>query len=158
MKSAPITFVVLAASLLLAGCSSGLLDRKSTVPQAASVPTNGNLALPPDLQLATPGTATRRVAQPVVEDGLYDTASAEAGAAAPPPRSAVGQARQNCPSGAVTTDVYVCYGISKVNSDGTPKSKERLAAELKAAVLAEKRRQNPGYGTVKNIGAIFRDD
>ena len=32
------------------------------------------------------------------------------------------------------------------------------AAELKAAVIAEKRRKNPSYGTFGNIGAIFTED
>ena len=155
MKFAPFTIGVVLASFVLAGCSSGLLNRKSTVPQAANVPTNGSLTMPPDLQLAAPGTATYRAPQPdVTSDGIYDTVSANPGTA----RRSTGQARQNCPSGAITADVYECYGIAKVKTDGKAKTDAELKAELKVALLAEKRRTNPGYGTFKNIGAIFRDE
>ena len=160
MKQVPPTLLVLAASLLLAGCSSGLLNNKSAVPQASNVPTGSSLALPPDLSLPAPGTGTYRPSQPAVQnaalndDGIYDT-----GAAAPAVRKpAAGNLRQNCPTGAVTSDVYECYGINKVKADGTPKTKEQLAAELKAAVIAEKRRKNPSYGTFGNIGSIFTED
>lgn len=152
MKSAPFAIAILLSGLVLAGCSSGLLNRKSTVPQASNVPTYSSLALPPDLQLPAPGTATYRAPQPAVaSEGVYGTQSAT------PPRPGA-QVRQNCPSGIATSDVYECYGISKVKPDGTPKTEYELKAELKAAVLAEKRRTNPGYGTFTNIGAIFRDE
>lgn len=151
---------LLASSVLLAGCSSGLLNRKSTVPQASNVPTGSNLAMPPDLALPAPGTSTApyRASQPAAPavqqgDSLYNTASAPAAQ-----RPAAGNLRQNCPSGIATADVYECYGINKLKPDGTPKTKEELSAELKAAVIAEKRRTNPGYGTFTNIGAIFSDD
>lgn len=49
------------------------------------------------------------------------------------------------------------YGISKTKPDGTPKTENELDAELKAVYLAEKRKNNPDYGTIKNIGAIFSD-
>ncbi len=143
MKLAPSVFCVLAAALLLQGCTlGGLLNRKSAVPQATSVPTGGNLAMPPDLQLATPGTATYRAPPPSLAapaEGVYGTASAQPGVAAP------------------TQDVYTRYGISVYKPDGTRKTKTELDAELKAAMLAEKRRTNPGYGTFRNIGAIFTD-
>lgn len=160
MKQAHLFPCLLAASLLLAGCSSGLLNRKSSVPQASNVPTGSSLAMPPDLALPAPGTSTYRPSQPTVQnaalsdDGIYDT-----GAAAPAVRKpATGNLRQNCPSGAVTADVHECYGINKLKADGTPKTKEQLATELKAAVIAEKRRTNPSYGTFGNIGAIFSDN
>ena len=160
MKQAHLFPCLLAASLLLAGCSSGLLNRKSTVPQANNVPTGSSLAMPPDLALPAPGSGTYRPSQPAAQtaslenDGIYDT-----GAAAPAVRKpAAGNVRQNCPSGAVTADVHECYGINKLKADGTPKTKEQLAAELKAAVIAEKRRTNPSYGTFGNIGAIFSDN
>ena len=54
-------------------------------------------------------------------------------------------------------DLYEQYGISKTNADGTPKKPEILQAELKAAILKKKRETNPGYGTISNIGAIFKD-
>jgi len=155
MKNTRYFIGVFAVGLVLSGCSSGLLNRKSTVPQASNVPTNSSLALPPDLQLATPGTATYRAPQTAAtSDGLYDSVSASPGTG----RRPVGQVRQNCPSGLATADVYECYGIAKVKADGTAKTEYELKAELKVAVLAEKRRTNPGYGTFTNIGALFRDE
>ena len=41
--------------------------------------------------------------------------------------------------------------------DGTAKTKEELQAELKVAILKRKQQQQPGYGTVRNIGNIFKD-
>lgn len=150
---------LLAASLVLAGCSSGLLNRKSSVPQASNVPTGTSLAMPPDLALPAPGSGTYRPSQPAVQNAALDSGGVyDSGAATPSVRKPAGNLRQNCPSGAVTSDVHECYGINKLKPDGTPKTKEQLAAELKAAVIAEKRRNNPGYGTVTNIGSIFSED
>lgn len=50
------------------------------------------------------------------------------------------------------------FGISKTKPDGTPKTANELDNELKAAVLAEKRKTNPNYGTIWNIGNIFNDE
>lgn len=49
------------------------------------------------------------------------------------------------------------FGISKTKPDGTPKTTNEIDAELKAAVLAEKRKSNPDYGTINNLGNIFTD-
>jgi hypothetical protein len=158
MKQAIFVPYLLAASIVLAGCSSGLLNRKSTIPQANNVPTGTSLAMPPDLQLPAPGSGTARVSQPALQDdAVYDTAAAQPAAPATR-RSSTGNVRQNCPSGIATADVHECYGINKLKPDGTAKSNEQLSAELKAAILAEKRRTNPSYGTIGNIGAIFRDE
>jgi len=55
-------------------------------------------------------------------------------------------------------DVYERNGISKVRPDGTPKTDQELQAELKALYLAKKRQKNPSYGTIFNIGNIFKDE
>lgn len=52
-------------------------------------------------------------------------------------------------------DAYQKYGISKTRPDGTPKSQSELEKELLAAIQAEKRKANPNYGTVWNMGNIF---
>jgi hypothetical protein len=56
---------------------------------------------------------------------------------------------------AALTDPYEAYGISRYNEDGTPKSKEQLKKELREAYLKLKRKENPNYGTYRNLGNIF---
>jgi hypothetical protein len=55
-------------------------------------------------------------------------------------------------------DAYQKFGISKTRPDGTPKSQAELDRELLEAVRREKRKQNPNYGTVFNIGDLFKGD
>lgn len=55
-------------------------------------------------------------------------------------------------------DAYAKYGISKVGPDGKPKSENELYKELHAAQLAEKRKANPNYGTIWNMGNVFKDE
>jgi hypothetical protein len=57
----------------------------------------------------------------------------------------------------VQEDAYRKFGISKTKPDGTPKTQAELERELLEAVRAEKRKQNPNYGTVFNMGRIFKD-
>jgi len=57
----------------------------------------------------------------------------------------------------VQEDAYLKFGISKTKPDGTPKTQAELERELLEAVRAEKRKQNPNYGTVFNMGRIFKD-
>jgi hypothetical protein len=144
---------VLAMSFVLAGCGAGRLlglgleDSSSTAqaPQAPAVRTGNNLALPPDLQLRPPGTVTENYQPnpaPVQSASLEEDMYSSAPPVAPAP---------------VKRDVYAEYGVSKVKPDGTPKTDQELKADLKLAILKRKQQQNPGYGTVRNIGGIFSD-
>jgi soluble lytic murein transglycosylase-like protein len=146
---------VLALSFVLGGCSSSKLLNSmglgnSAAPQTPVVQTGNNLALPPDLQLRPPGTVTENYqpnqapaapATPVetaaLDEGLYSSAPV---AAAP-----------------VKRDIYAEYGVSKLKPDGTAKTDQELKADLKLAILKRKQQQNPGYGTIRNIGNIFSD-
>jgi hypothetical protein len=133
----------------LAGCSTGgLLDNKVSATQAASVPVGNPLALPPDLALAAPGETT---------DAYVSNGPVDLGLDEPPAAQASTSARAAAPrvAAAPQEDVYAKYGISKLNPDGTEKTRPVLAKELKAAILAEKRQTNPNYGTIWNIGALF---
>ncbi len=137
---------------LLSGCSSAanLLGGGSSTPTAPAqvrVPVGNELALPPDLSLRAP---TQTV------DGYQANGQvASLDEAAPVARPAPVQ--QNVYGAPAVQDNYAKYGISKTNPDGTPKSKHVLQTELRAAILAEKRRNNPNYGTIFNIGEIFSD-
>jgi uncharacterized protein YceK len=145
---------LLITAVALGGCSSvsGLLggDRSapSAQPQQIQANNNNQLALPPDLTLRAPG------AQP-----SYDSASL----AAPAPKRAAAPASTNlyeegaAPASAPKVDVYEKYGISKLNPDGSKKDEGKLSAELRAAILAEKRKTNPNYGSIMNIGGLFKD-
>jgi hypothetical protein len=52
--------------------------------------------------------------------------------------------------------LYAKYGINKLKADGTAKTFDELQDELAAAVIAEKKAANPNYGTIWNIGELFK--
>jgi hypothetical protein len=140
------------AALALGGCSetnfADFMGAGKYSSNESQVHTGNNLAMPPDLQLDAPGTRVAAAPTPTTGAQAASVPTPVAGqtaAAAPPPAAAAEQ------------DVYVRYGISKTNPDGTEKTKQQLWKELRAAQLAEKRRTNPNYGTIFNIGNIFSD-
>jgi hypothetical protein len=147
-----LTFVA-ATAALLAGCSmGGLLSGKRGVPSDQNVQTGNQLAMPPDLSLATPGTgsAPQVSAAETIDEG--DVLDGGAAAAPVKTRKEAALANQN-PQG----DIYEQYGISKLKPDGTKKEDWELREELRKAIIAKKRQQNPGYGTIRNIGGLFTD-
>ena len=151
MKRIVFIISIVAAGTALTGCAGGgLLDvagyGKSMAPQEAAVRSGQNLAMPPDLQLRAPSG-------PITEDYVPNKAPAgsEPASAAPQDMAAANPVQ---PEG----DVYERNGISKVRPDGTPKTDQELQAELKALYLAKKRQKNPSYGTIFNIGNIFKDE
>ncbi len=151
MNSAYKSIVLLSVAVLLGACASAasMLNGKSRVPQPNNISVGNNLAMPPDLQLAVPGQTTDAY-QPNVgtgSDGIYEDGSA----------SSQKVAMSQVPPPAPVQDVYEKYGVSKINADGTPKTAAQLKKDLKAAILAKKRLTNPGYGSIRNIGAIFSD-
>ncbi len=145
--------VLTAGAVLLAGCSLGsaLLNNKSAVPQASQINVGNPLAMPPDLQLAVPSQTTdayqpnQGTNEPVVDTALADQQPVQQTALA------------GTSPALAKSDIYQQYGISKVKPDGTSKTKDELTAELKKAILLKKRQANPKYGTVLNIGSIFKD-
>ena len=54
--------------------------------------------------------------------------------------------------------VYTNAGISVYKPDGTRKSDDELRRELQQYHIAQKKAKNPNYGTVFNIGNIFKDE
>jgi hypothetical protein len=145
---------VLALSFVLGGCgSSRLLNGMglggSAAPQTPVIQTGNNLAMPPDLQLRPPGTAVSENYQP------------NAVPAAPVQTAALNDSLYSSGAAPVTRaparNVYEEYGISTTKPDGTKKTPDELSAELKLAILKRKQQQNPGYGTIRNIGSIFKN-
>ncbi|MCA0432888.1 MAG: hypothetical protein LCH46_06460 [Proteobacteria bacterium] len=147
---------LLFAALLLAGCSgaSNLLTGKSHVQQASNVPVGNSLTMPPDLSLAAPGQTTNTYAAnpPPQPAPVQQMASAESDV------YGGGAAASNSSSAAPQQDVYARYGISMNKPDGTRKKDWELREELRKAVVAERRKNNPNYGTIMNIGELFKDN
>ena len=154
MKSA-VSFVVLAVVASgLAGCGSTMSNwlEKDTPTQTAVV--NRDLTMPPDMRLAPPGsapaapTASYDASEPDIysDGGLDGSATVAATPVAPAPRPSA------------TDNVYTQAGISLTKPDGTKKTDTELREELRLWHLARKKQQNQNYGTVFNIGNIFKDE
>jgi hypothetical protein len=142
---------ILVIALALAGCTSNLLGGgNSSGPVAEqSIPVGNQLALPPDLALKAPGATSQNyranAGLGATDTGVYsDDINTSISGQAAVPRGTTG-------------DVYAKYGISKQKADGTKKDEGQLREELRRAVIAEKRRTNPSYGTIGNIGELFSD-
>lgn len=168
MKQGASALLIAAAAFALGGCGETrftevLSGGKPSAAGNLQVQTNQNLAMPPDLRLPRPGAATSEAQvatyNPPAEDNLSDENLVDQGlpgdepAAAAPAQGSVKAAAPVKPAG----DIYDRYGISKTRPDGTKKSDGELQNELKKAYLAKKRQSEPGYGTIWNIGAIFKD-
>ena len=161
MKLKIVTSALVCGTLALAGCSSGgLLDPKANVPQATNVPVGNNLAIPPDLQLATPSGTTdayqpNGTVAPIVPTTAASTKTTLASTSKTPSAGSASLYGSAGTAPAAAGDIFDQYGISKTNPDGTQQSGYQMTQELNAAILKKKRLQQPGYGTVGNIGAIF---
>ena len=146
MKFAGHSVASIVLGILATGCTS-IADvmRPGPAEQPQVQQTYQDLSMPPDLQLHPPGTAA---APPPVEQPVASSTRV-ASAPATPYGGAASQ-----PAG----DIYERNGISKVKPDGTPKTDAELQAELKKIYLAKKTAANPNYGSVFNIGNIFKDE
>ena len=155
MKSASVSLLLGAMTVALAGCGSTMRDylEKETPAQTTSV--RQDLTMPPDLRLPPPGTTAP------APDTAALAGSSSAALTAPPPATAAPKApaagaaafASNSPDA-----VYVNAGISVTNPDGTRKSDAQLRKELQEYYIAQKKAKNPNYGTVFNIGNIFKDE
>ncbi len=146
--------IVLAAGLSACSTASNLLGGGSSAPapQAINVPVGNQLALPPDLSLAAPRQTI---------DGYQSNGPvASTAVSAAPAESGELYSANSAPAkrrGGTLDDTLAFYNISKTKPDGTAKSSAEINDELKVAIKAEKRRANPNYGTIFNIGEIFSD-
>jgi uncharacterized lipoprotein len=154
MKSAVSTVLLGVMSLVLAGCGSTMRSylEKDTPAQTTAV--RQDLTMPPDLRLAPPGTAA------ALPDPGASALPDNAALTAPPPAA---PARTTAAAPAVAGNsaadsVYTNAGISVYKPDGTRKSDDELRRELQQYHIAQKKAKNPNYGTVFNIGNIFKDE
>ena len=164
VKMKTIHLLLVLVGLGLSGCSAGagLLDPKSSVPSASNVPVGNPLVLPPDLQLASP-TATSDAYQPngtvAPQPSLAAKSSAKSKVASLNTASSTDANLYGASTLTATktsADIFEQYGISKVKADGSAKSPQQLRDELSAAILKKKREKNSKYGTIANIGSIFK--
>jgi hypothetical protein len=160
-KASGLAFSLISALALSACAETAVQDLlgsgKSDVPDASQVRVGQNLSMPPDLQLRPPPEGpsdeeTASVQQPAAP--VQPVAAATEPRAVSPPLSGTRTATAEQPQ----QDVYERYGISKTYPDGKPKPERVLFEELHKAQLDEKRRSNPSYGTIWNMGNIFKDE
>jgi hypothetical protein len=152
MNSFSKSAILVGLALALQACTSAssLLNNKSAVPQASNIRVGNALAMPPDLQLPPPGQTS---------DGYQPNDIAETAVAQTRPIKKVSTAGLPplATLSAAKPDIFDQYGISKFKADGTKKTTTELSNELRAAMVKKKREANPGYGTIANIGNIFKD-
>ncbi|MGL4592830.1 MAG: hypothetical protein ACRCVZ_13385 [Aestuariivirga sp.] len=148
MKSRGSILGLLAIAVAASGCSSvsGLLDDGPAPQTMAAAP--ADLSMPPDLRLPPPGSAPPPA--PAYQE-TQAVASAPAASVATPAVPSTGVRK---PEDAA----YEKYGIVIYNPDGTRRPDAVLREELRKATVAEKQKANPNYGTVFNIGNIFKDE
>jgi hypothetical protein len=121
-------------------------------------------AAPPDAFSPPPASAEQPAEVASTQTSAYDTGAQKlettpgTGPAPTQISPAVPSTQKTDLSGKnVQQDAYQRFGIAKTKPDGTPKTQAELDRELLEAVRAEKRKQNPNYGTVFNMGRIFKD-
>jgi hypothetical protein len=122
-----------------------MLDHSDPPQEQAAI--RQELTMPPDLRLAQPGTAPVETQQA--------TQDAYTGSATPAPVMPAEPAAERPKYG---DDIYAQAGISVTKPDGTRKTDAELRAELQQYYIAKKRQKNPNYGTVFNMGNIFKDE
>lgn len=162
MKS-PVAVMVLAVLAAgTAGCSDAMrsyLEKDTPAQQQAAV--RQDLTMPPDLSLAPPGSAPAAVdngvySEPAPAEPVYNNQAVTTAPVAP---AAPTQGSATLGQRATAADsVYEKAGISLTKPDGTRKTQGELQTEYKAWYMAQKRAQNPNYGTVFNMGNVFKDE
>ena len=164
-------------NLLAIGCGAAMLSACGGIPDVEDVmgvtkrapderevPVHQMLAMPPDYQLRPPAdgsnveTPTNPYALPALKSGGTPTLAQPAQPGQP---AQVASADPNAPGpqtiAPAQTDPQTVNGVSKVNADGTPKTKRQITDELQQKQRETKRKKNPNYGTIWNIGSLFSD-
>jgi hypothetical protein len=163
-------FVLLGAvGLSLSGCGMSMRNYLEKETPTDNLAVRQDLTMPPDLRLPPPGTTAAApdagaVSAPAVS---AQTASLTTPPSTAPVYKAPAATKASAPAttAAATSPavsgpdaVYVNAGISLYNPDGTKKTQQQLNSELQAYYVAQKKAKNPTYGTVFNMGNIFKDE
>lgn len=177
MNRAGVTALLCLAGLGLAGCSNSMRGYLEKETPTTTLDARQDLTMPPDLRLPPPGTTSAAPDPGVASNpsAANQTASLTAPPTAPAPSYVAPKAAApayTAPKAAapsVTTPavtgtgdpkdaIYTNAGISVYNPDGTRKTDQQLREELQAYYINQKKAKNPNYGSVFNIGNIFKDE
>lgn len=172
MKSAGMFVLLGLMGVSLAGCGSTMRSYLEKDTPTEQVAVRQDLTMPPDLRLPPPGTtqappdpganrtqsslAATPPGQPL--ELLPGSSPAPAPRAAAPAAPAPATTVAAAPAASGPDAIYTNAGISVTNPDGTRKTDQQLRAELQAYYIAQKKAKNPSYGTVFNMGNIFKDE
>ena len=163
---------ILLTAAFVTGCSEtsfmDTLGIGKATPDETQVTQNQPLSVPPDMQLRPPSSSAAPAAQQPPAS-RYDpgslaaprnqapaparTASATPAVPATPSASVDAQGRPISPY----DKIYIKHGIDVYNPDGTHKKTVDLNRELAERIKAEKKARNPKYGTIFNMGNLFKD-
>ena len=131
------------------------LGAGKTSPDEQVVASNQPLIMPPDLSLRPPQPGeVQTQAAPAPAPAQTQAAPLDPALnQAPAPLQQQAALNPNQPSNPLQEldQAYIKYGISKFRPDGSPKTTEELQKELNAAIIAEKKKNNPNYGTIWNL-------
>ena len=147
MTSATHIAALVLVAVITTGCGStvrNMLERGDPPQEQTAV--RQELTMPPDLRLPPPGSAPEPAPAAQETTQAYETSPSATVPVAPADRPKYGD------------DAYAQAGISVYNPDGTRKSDAQLHDELQNYYIAKKRQKNPNYGTVFNMGNIFKDE
>lgn len=145
---------IVALPLVLSACTEtkflDTIGAGKTAPDESAVQPGRQLSMPPDLNLPAPADADMNLAStdPVAPATTTASTAPQSNSPIVPGTNMTFEQQQD--------QLYAKYGINKMKPDGTPKTFEELQAELAAAVKAEKKAANPNYGTIWNIGELFK--
>jgi hypothetical protein len=166
MNRAGVTVLLCVIGLGLTGCGNTMRNYLEKDTPTQTLNARQDLTMPPDLRLPPPGTTT---APP--DPGVGTAPAAQTAALTSPPPAAPAAAytapKAAAPAVKTTTTtaggdpkdaIYTNVGISVYNPDGTRKTDQQLREELQAYYIAQKKAKNPNYGSVFNIGNIFKDE
>ncbi len=164
MKRAGLIVLLGVVGVGLAGCSNTMRNylEKETPDQNLAV--RQDLTMPPDLRLPPPGTTA-----PAPDPGAAALSARSTASLTTPPSTAPALTSKSAapattaaapmpPADNGPDSIYTNAGISVTNPDGTRKSDQQLRQELQAYYIAQKKAKNPSYGTVFNVGNIFKDE
>ncbi len=153
--------------LALAACSEtafqNTLGIGKSAPDETKVRTVQPLSVPPDLELRPPASTNIASANGAARP-------TNAGLAAPPVSGSPAPGATTASAGDAVTlspapgqkaesgryDLYRRPGISIHRPDGTRKKIAELNRELADKLTEEKRRKNPKYGTIFNMGSVWK--
>jgi hypothetical protein len=141
--------ILLMVSVSVAGCGSAARSMLERNDNNVQVSANPDLAMPPDLRLPPPGSGPPPAQPQPSYNTAYDSNAIYDGGTPTAPAANKTQ---------FGDDVYAKAGISIYKPDGTRKTDPELREELRKYYVAKKRQKNSNYGTVFNIGNIFKDE